>query len=428
MRVTPEIELLYICARGQLTSEQSERIGELATQPAFDWPYLLKIAHQHNLTPLVYRHLKTVGANVVPPTISQELQTFWNELTRHNLVLTSELIRVIKFLQAQQLSVLVFKGPILSQQAYGNVTMRQYADLDILVPRADIDRARQLLQDLGYEAGFKLTAAQLKAFPKTHSEEPFWYKDTAKNPVMIDLHWELLLPYYSFAPDETLAWTDTTHVTIGNAKIPTLSDENLLLFLCVHAAKHNWQQLGQVADIAQLIRNKPAIDWQSLIAHQYQLGNRRMLLLGLYLAHQLLDCPLPAHILRQFETALYLPKLLKQVQANMFEDNKAVLAAHVLKDNSGLKTRLIFDYGHRLYTWLNKDAIFLSSTESLKDKGQYWFNRFLRPETVDWEMLPLPNQLSFLYYPFRPLRLLFSYLFRRNTTRLQSKLVATAKK
>ena len=283
-------------------------------------------------------------------------------------------------------------------------------------------------KSLGYEASFKLTNKQLKVFPKKHSEEPFWFKDRAKKPVMIDLHWELLLPYYSFAPAEALAWTDTTYVTIGNTKIPTLSDENLLLFLCVHAAKHNWQQLGQVADIAQLILNKPNINWQWLEAHQYQLGNRRMLLLGLYLAHQLLDCPLPEHILRQFETAPYLPKMLKQIQANMFEDNKAVLAANVLKNTTGLKNRLIFDYGHRLYFWLNKDAVFLNSTESLKDKGQYWFNRFLRPEPVDWEILRLPNQLSFLYYPFRPLRLLFSYLFRRNTTRLQSKLVATAKK
>ena len=149
MLLTPEIELLFICARGQLTSQQNERVCELAAQPLFDWIYLFKIAHQHNLKPLLYRHLKAVGADIMPPNIREEFQTFWNELTRHNLVLTSELMRVVKFLQTQQLPVLVFKGPILSQQAYGNVTMRQYSDLDILVPRTEIDRARQLLQEPG---------------------------------------------------------------------------------------------------------------------------------------------------------------------------------------------------------------------------------------------------------------------------------------
>jgi Uncharacterised nucleotidyltransferase len=40
----------------------------------------------------------------------------------------------------------------------------------------------------------------------------------------------------------------------------TLCNEDLMLVLCVHAAKHEWFQLGMVRDIAALARLE--LDWQ----------------------------------------------------------------------------------------------------------------------------------------------------------------------
>jgi hypothetical protein len=38
-----------------------------------------------------------------------------------------------------------FKGPALAVQAYGDLSLRQYDDLDLLIHEADVPRAYQLL-------------------------------------------------------------------------------------------------------------------------------------------------------------------------------------------------------------------------------------------------------------------------------------------
>jgi hypothetical protein len=69
--------------------------------------------------------------------------------------------------------------------------------------------------------------------------------------------------------------------------------------LCVHGSKHLWERLIWVCDIAEVIRVHHQMDWDLLMQNASKTGAERMLLVGLLIAHTLLDAPVPASILRQ---------------------------------------------------------------------------------------------------------------------------------
>ena len=77
--------------------------------------------------------------------------------------------------------------------------------------------------------------------------------------------------------------------------VHTLAVEDLLPFLCVHAAKagHRWRRLSWVADVAWLVHAHSGLDWGQVLAEARGLGCERRLLLGLRLAEDLLGAVLP---------------------------------------------------------------------------------------------------------------------------------------
>jgi len=61
----------------------------------------------------------------------------------------------------------------------------------------------------------------------------------------------------------------------------------------VHGTKHRWERLRWICDVAELIRVREDVKWETLMRVAESLGSRHMLSLGLYLAHDVLGAPLP---------------------------------------------------------------------------------------------------------------------------------------
>jgi hypothetical protein len=98
-------------------------------------------------------------------------------------------------------------------------------------------------------------------------------------------------PSPSGAPSEV---NDQLRQSLGQP-IRTLRPEDLLLVLCVHAAKHVWVQLSWLCDIAQLAKSQQ-LDWNAIQDEARRLGIERIVSLNLFLAHKLLGSPLPPTI------------------------------------------------------------------------------------------------------------------------------------
>ena len=381
---TPEAELLLCCAR---ISEESERAAQIRSllRKEIDWPYLLTTALRHGMMPLLYWHLDSACPEAVPKAAMDRLRERFHDNTRRNLFLTGELLRLLDLFEAQGIPIVPYKGPALAASVYGNLALRHIHDLDILVHRQDVPRAKELLVSSGYRPEYKLTRAQEAAFLQYECEHPFTRGDGAG---IVDLHWEIMPRYLSFPLDTQGLWRRLEPVSLGGKTVLTLSAEDLLLILCVHGSKHLWRRLAWIRDVAGLVQVDRGMDWERVTRQADTLGGSRMLSLGLLLARDLLESALPEGILQRAQGDPVAEALAADVRERLFRE---------VDDRPDLFEESIFH------------PFRLRMRERLRDRVRYCIRTAMTPGVADWESLSLPPVFSPLYYVLRPLRLAGKY-------------------
>ena len=165
----------------------------------------------------------------------------------------------------------------------------------------------------------------------------------------------------------------------------TFSPEDLLLLLCLHGAEHGWDRLNWVCDLTEFVRVHEGIAWGGLIDRVEALGCRRVLFLGLFLAHDLLGAPLPAEIEKTIRADSSVRSLAVRVHDRLFRQEDVPTAT------------------------LQSSLFNLRVTERLQDRIRYCLHAAFHPSVVDWQALPLPRSLFFLYYGIHPLRVAGKY-------------------
>jgi hypothetical protein len=380
----PEDELLLRCARVSRTPEDNRRIGALLREET-DWKYLLRVAREHRVVPLLFSHLNATCPEAVPETVLNELRNYYHESTRRNLFLTGELLKLLNLFEANGIHAIPYKGPTLAAMAYGNLALREFDDLDILVRKQDVPRAEELLVSMEYRSQYRLNGEQQAAFLRNHYEHAFTRGD---GEVTVDLHWGIMEKHFSFSLDSECLWGRLERISLGGNTVLTLSPEDLLLILCMHGSKHFWERLSWIRDVAELIRVHKKINWEQFMKQASTLGSERMLLLGLYLASDLLGAALPEEVWRRVHTDPTVKALARQVHERLFREANGSLGA---------------------FEGLPLHPFHLRARERLQDKLRYCIYRVTTITMKDSMLLPLPGYLYPLYYIIRPKRLAGKY-------------------
>jgi len=374
----PEVELLLCSARTEVGMERAARINALLQQP-INWEYLLDMAFRHALVPLLYRQLNRAGLQLVPePTIAR-LQNEFAANTVRNILLTRELGRILEVCEEQGIPVIPYKGPALAIQAYGDAALRQFSDLDLLVYEGDADRAAQTLLSIGYRSHYQTSRKPLANYVRLLCEQGFVRGDDG---VYVEIHWATAPRYISSYLDAEVYWGRAEKITIEGRSALALSIEDLLLTLCVHAGKHQWERLAWVCDLNETISKSPSIRWEQLIEEGQRTKTRRMLYLGLYLANELLGTTLPEAILSEARAEPSVLSLASEVR------------------------RRFFLQIHRPYAPLEAMRFQVKVRERILDGLRSCYYSQIPPTPADLSAVSLPNALSFLYYLLRPIRLI----------------------
>lgn len=384
----PEVRLLLACARSS-RPEKADGIRTLLREP-LDWDYLLSLARGHRVMPLLSWNLRDVPPEDVPPGVLQQLEGHFRSNSLRNLSLTAQLIELIDALEAQGIPSIPYKGPSLAASFYGNLALREFIDLDLLIQRHDVARAGDLLGSLGYERLEALTPAQEEAFLRSQREHVFVRRDGGGT---VELHWALTPKHFAFSLDPRLLWERAERTSLGRRTVLTFSAEDQLLSLCVHGSKHLWQRLGWICDINELVRVRTDIDWSRLLRSAKGLGSERMLLLGLALAQDLLDAALPHEIEKLARGDAAVGALVGEVKGRLFAEHDH--GSGVLETGNVDESRF-----HPFRTRVR---------ERLRDKVRYCVYTMLIPTVEDWTFVPMPRILFPLYYVLRPLRLAGRY-------------------
>ena len=64
---------------------------------------------------------------------------------RRGLWFASELLRITHHLAKKEIRAIPYKGPVLAQSAYGDLALRHFSDLDLLISPRDFDQAKNAL-------------------------------------------------------------------------------------------------------------------------------------------------------------------------------------------------------------------------------------------------------------------------------------------
>jgi len=279
-----EFDFLTRCC----SSRGSAGRREFAGATDIDWERLIRLADHHGLIPRVHEAV-SAAPDAMPSHCFEELRRHSLDKARRALSLTSELVRIVEHVESCGVEVLPYKGPILAQSLYGNVTLRQYGDLDLLVRVRDVARAKAALVELGYKTKLELSPQQERAYLQSGYEYTF---DSAYGRNAVELQWRILPRFYAISFDVEGFFRRAVSMDLGGRKFRSLCPEDLFLVLCVHAAKHAWAQVSWLCDIVELAYSQ-SIDWDLVEANASQLGIERIVAITGWLARELLGRTLP---------------------------------------------------------------------------------------------------------------------------------------
>jgi putative nucleotidyltransferase-like protein len=285
--------------------------------------------------------------------------------------LADELAGVLRDLRELHVDVLPLKGPALALALYGDVALRSSNDLDLLLRLDDFPRCEALLLDRGF----------LGLGPPGEHDRRF-----VRNELLVELHFELASPR-DFPFDIDHIWSRSRPHDFRGQPVRTMSDIDLVLYLCCHGLKHGFSRLIWIMDVAQALRGWRHDAYTEMVRQARRQGLEPYLLIGCEVVRAMLPQLLPEAM--DAATAAS-PKAVARARAaawRLFSENREV----VINDYRGL---------------------YLQAEPSALKRWRYRL-RYLMPTYTDYEWARGHRIQSRLMILVRPFRLLQKYGLRR---------------
>ena len=153
-----------------------------------DWDLLRRTAADHGVLPFLYARLKETAQDLAPQAEMERWKGLYQANARRNLVLTARLLKVLRVFEEHGIRAVPYKGPALAEAAYGDIALRTFCDLDLLVRERDLPKVKELLGTGGFRQRYAFTKRQEKAFRKRTCEYTF---EAGNGEILLDVHWRL---------------------------------------------------------------------------------------------------------------------------------------------------------------------------------------------------------------------------------------------
>jgi hypothetical protein len=387
--IPPIHQLLIICCKSDLTAEETQfLISGLSSldQDQEDkqntWRHFLNLISAHGVLPLAYQAIHKYAKDAISTENYNHLKQNYMSTVGRNMLMAAELIKVMALLEKNGIESLAFKGPTLAQMAYGDISLRYNWDLDLLIRKEQLEQAIELLKSQGYEPAFQMTPAQYKSYASISHDFCLY---SPRGDIPIELHWRLFSNEFMVHIDDADFFANSSEVTIQGKPIKSFNTEQLLVYLATHGAKHQWERMEWLVDIARVIE-KQSIDWDHLVSISEQTQSLTIVLTTLQLCQNILGTQLPGNVagLTQEKTIQRKTKSMQSLLFNNFEK----------KSGDNIRTKTISVAQMNQLTGIKNKFLLLTSV--------------LKPTPLDFESHEHPENMTFLYYFSRPIN-----VFRR---------------
>jgi len=370
-----EWSLLLSACSATLCPERTGAISPRLQKP-IQWPVLVALADRHGVSSLFNQALQTFQDQVPADQIHVLADRYQSNIHK-SLFLARELIRILDCFDSRSLEVMPYKGVTLAETMYGDMALRHSGDIDLLIRPTDVKRAQAALHDLGYTPQLSLSPQQENAYLSSGYECAF---DSDRGRNLLELQWALQPRFYAVDVAMDELFKRAVFATVAGRRMKTLSPEDMMLVLSVHAAKHVWGRLIWLCDIAQVIR-RSKLDWNWIETRAGELGVLRIVQITLLLAHQLLKADLPAPVTK-----------------NLSSDPATVALADEIHTQVAAGTSL--DVESFAYF-----SLMIRLRERRADKMRFVHRLAFTPGPNEWQAIQLPPLLFPLYRLVRVARL-----------------------
>lgn len=377
-----------------------ENVGLSDERP---WQPFAKACDEHQVAPFVYCRLK--DRSDIPAGLLAYLRQRFHESSADNYRLAGNLIDLTSMLHNEGVPTLAFKGPALAMAIYGDLALRHFQDLDLLIRRDHLRKAVDTMSGHGFQITPQFSRPQMT---------PYWFRPENPRHVavseeiafrapdrsyFVDLHWQLGHDFWRpFSPDTEKMWERTEIHSLSHGKVTAPCREDLFLALCYHGTKHRWLSLKWLVDIAELLRTAETLDWSRV---EEMAGIRPEISapasVAVLLAHELLDAPIPAEaarILTANNRARAVATAIRQeilTRGRSTGDNSATFL--------GLEKRRLVRMKYR-------------ATRIASYPGGLLREVFVLVSPKDRAVVSIPERIGFLYHIVRPIRLLVKHTIR----------------
>ena len=308
---------------------------------------------------------------------------FRSAITIQNFTIAQETERIVKLLAEHAIHVIPYKGVAFSKAFYGDISMRESSDIDLIVPKSAITNAIQpLLQD-----GFTVSYFQVP--PNGNDSYFLENKDLCFDKITdrfnwhIELHWMITHP--NFGAPLAINCFDLPSNQLNNV-------EHFRATLLHHMVHDGIEYLKTIVDLAQAI---VSID---------QKGETNQLMTQLQSTREYYHLPAIGNAITQLFgiNAIAIGAATAQeekIAATIIDYN---LASTIGKYK---RHRILSLLSHYKRTVSNRTQFIKNNKDKQQFIWKYWTN-VIQPQPGDKAFIKLPYLLSWLYIFIRPIRIL----------------------
>ena len=243
----PELEFIVRASDPRTTNVDASKV--------IDWQRALDLALAHR----VYPRVAEFAADSFPVNLGRTLRDRAQTNARaalHNLMRTRE---VVDLLREKGIDSIVLKGPLLARALYRDYALRVAGDVDLLVRDVDVMRACEALDVAGYRHHTPISPRSLSRHRRTQHDVAFAHPT---DDTLIELHADAAQPHYGYRVDLPGWWERRQPARVGDSELWTLGPEDGYVMTAIHAAKHRWERLDLICDLA--VYRRMDLNWAAI--------------------------------------------------------------------------------------------------------------------------------------------------------------------
>jgi hypothetical protein len=354
-----DLECLGRCVTESAAGNDLERARTLAAGSA-----TASIIIANRIGPLLARALRRDDPGRALPETLAGVAT---DAARSSLAVQQRLRELSTRFAAAHVRWLLWKGPAIALQAWGNPALRSFADIDIVVESRDRARAVSAIVAAGWRPRDGMSLAQQRWVLRGSGAYEF---EREGETLLVELHWRFASGRYPTGIHVTDAMSRAEPLVIDGLEVLVPGPADTLLLAALHATKHGWSQAEEALTFDRLHASRPDAAVEA---------GERAIRSGLGDAWRL---------------AMEVRGALLSTRGAAAQPTPGVLAAAALermrRGDGGWRP------DHRwTLSWITRD----------RDRVRYWLHALLAPTREEWKWMRLPGPLAWLYPFVRVIRL-----------------------